>query len=452
MKVFEIDMKIKIKENRLNFDSSFINKYKNKFRIIYNNKIYPLNNKFDNLDDIKEIKINLISLKQLPLYDIPNIRYIKKEEEIDKYEDEEEDDRIRLFGRYFISNNNDKCLIIYKDEIFPLQEYFLIKDIENKKNLEIKLLILEKITGLTYLFNKCKSLTEIELFGKNEKNLNKYNEDNLKNVSSIVNENDNKYTEFYNTIEEKDFYPSKPNKSLTITDCYSIINQKYSGTISSLYSFNKLFNMKKMCIKSKSIIYLPKIISMEGMFSWCSSLKSLPDISNFDTKNVKIMYKLFSGCSSLISLPDISKWNTRNVSDMGGIFEGCSSLLSLPDISKWNTDNVMYMNNMFNYCSSLTSLPDISRWNINKVTDMNYIFWECSRLSSLPDISKWNTNNLTKMSFMFCGCSSLLSLPDISKWNINNVFEMVDIFGNCSSLLYLPDISKWNTSNVQFIV
>ena len=34
MKVFEIDMKIKIEENRLNLDPSFLNKYKNKLRII----------------------------------------------------------------------------------------------------------------------------------------------------------------------------------------------------------------------------------------------------------------------------------------------------------------------------------------------------------------------------------------------------------------------------------
>ena len=52
------------------------------------------------------------------------------------------------------------------------------------------------------------------------------------------------------------------------------------------------------------------------------------------------MHKMFSECSSLISLPDISKWNTNNVTDMNGMFSRCSSLKSLPDISKWNTNNV----------------------------------------------------------------------------------------------------------------
>ena len=39
-------------------------------------------------------------------------------------------------------------------------------------------------------------------------------------------------------------------------------------------------------------------------------------------------------------LPDISKWNTINIITMNGIFYGCSSLKELPDISKWKTNNI----------------------------------------------------------------------------------------------------------------
>ena len=90
-----------------------------------------------------------------------------------------------------------------------------------------------------------------------------------------------------------------------------------------------------------------------------------------------------------IKLKEINK-----ISDMSGMFLGCSSLLSLPDISNWSTNIVTDMNNMFYGCSSLSSLPDISKWIINNVKDMRYMFSGCSLLSSLPDISKWNTNNV----------------------------------------------------------
>ena len=75
-------------------------------------------------------------------------------------------------------------------------------------------------------------------------------------------------------------------------------------------------------------------VNIDEMFSHCSSLISLPDISKWNTDNITGMRYLFCDCSSLVSLPDISKWNTDNINDMVGIFWNCTSLISLPGISK----------------------------------------------------------------------------------------------------------------------
>ena len=71
-------------------------------------------------------------------------------------------------------------------------------------------------------------------------------------------------------------------------------------------------------------------------------LKGIDKISDINS--------MFSGCSSLLSLPDISKWNTNKVTNMSLMFSGCSSLSSLPDISIWNTNNIINMSNMFSLC------------------------------------------------------------------------------------------------------
>ena len=76
----------------------------------------------------------------------------------------------------------------------------------------------------------------------------------------------------------------------------------------------------------------------------------------------------------------------KNIIYANGMFYGCSSLKSLPDISKWNTNNVIDMSLLFFDCSSLKSLPDISKWNISNVTNMSRLFYECSLLKNLPDI------------------------------------------------------------------
>ena len=52
------------------------------------------------------------------------------------------------------------------------------------------------------------------------------------------------------------------------------------------------------------------------------------------------MSSMLYECNSSISLPDISKWNTSNVKDMSKMFSGFNSLISLPNISKWNTSNL----------------------------------------------------------------------------------------------------------------
>ena len=84
------------------------------------------------------------------------------------------------------------------------------------------------------------------------------------------------------------------------------------------------------------------------------------------------------------------KTNQKNMRNkyICSLFEECESLKSLPDISKWNTNKVTNMNNLFYNCKSLESLPDISKWNTNKVTNMNALLYNCESLKSLPDISK----------------------------------------------------------------
>ena len=67
---------------------------------------------------------------------------------------------------------------------------------------------------------------------------------------------------------------------------------------------------------------------------------------------------MFSGCSSLKSLPDISNWNTNNVINLNGMFESCIKLENLPDISKWNIDNVEDIDNFISNCSPSIQLPE----------------------------------------------------------------------------------------------
>ena len=296
-----------------------------------------------------------------------------------KYKISPNDKRVRIFGQNFVINNSDVCKYSYERKFYQLDEYFEVKNLkERSKDLEIKLINVSKIKKISYMLNDCKALISIDNIS--EKILKSYLD-----ISNMFN------------------------------NCSSLITIKLNI---STYGTKNMKNLFKGCSSLKSLPdisnwYTGGVLEMENMFKDCSSLISLPDISKWDTSNVINMGNIFNGCSSLISLPDISLWNTHKVSDMGSMFKDCSSLISLPDISKWDTSNVINMGNIFNGCSSLSSLPDISLWNMEKNTDISQMFSRCKSLSSLPEISNWNINNINKINkyYMFLGCSKSLKIP-----------------------------------------
>ena len=166
------------------------------------------------------------------------------------------------------------------------------------------------------------------------------------------------------------------------------------------------------------------------MFSNCSFLKELPDISNWKTSEIHKMLGVFKGCKSLKYLPDISGWDTGNVENMSFMFSDCTNLKELPIISDWNTGGVMNMINMFSNCSNLTSIPNLKKWDTRNLNDIRGMFKNCISITDLDFLSEWKLNKIDtlNMSQLFYGCSKL-KRPNLQNWNIdkrksNNTKEM----------------------------
>ena len=78
------------------------------------------------------------------------------------------------------------------------------------------------------------------------------------------------------------------------------------------------------------------------------------------------------------------------------MFSGCTLLLTVPDISKWNIKNNVNISHLFSYCTKLNHKPDISKW---KKVDINEIdIFEGTNLISVQlDFDKdKNTMNAKK--------------------------------------------------------
>ena len=75
----------------------------------------------------------------------------------------------------------------------------------------------------------------------------------------------------------------------------------------------------------------------------------------------KYHLRLFDGLSNMQDITEIEYFSIDNITDLSGLFSGCSSLKSL-DLSSFNTAHITSMNRMFQGCSSLKTIYVGGRW------------------------------------------------------------------------------------------
>ena len=299
--------------------------------------------------------------------------------------------KIKLFGKQFVTNNKNNIRLIINNKELELIEYLDLKNIPkeiiNKGIIKIRLKKTRTITNISYMFSETSisPLTDVS----------KWNTTNIINMSYLF------------------------EGCSSLTNLPDIIN----------------WNTKN-------------VINMEGMFLNCTSLITLPEISKWNMEKVTNISKMFSNCEKLEHLPNnISKWNTKKITDISQMFLNCLNLKYLPEISEWSTNNVTNMSQIFSNCKALISLPNISIWKMNNVTNMSQMFSNCKLLKTLPDISEWITTKVYDISGLFSDCISLREIPDISKWDLSNVINFSYLFDNCILSKNFPDLSQLNQNH-----
>ena len=85
---------------------------------------------------------------------------------------------IRIFGLEFVKNNKDKCLLIIKDKLVKLEEFY--ENDNEKYGEKITIILKQKIflKNMSYIFSHCKSLSSLP-------NISKLNTNNVNNMSGM---------------------------------------------------------------------------------------------------------------------------------------------------------------------------------------------------------------------------------------------------------------------------
>ena len=130
--------------------------------------------------------------------------------------------------------------------------------------------------------------------------------------------------------------------------CTNLISVNTEDWITSnVYDMNSMFQgCSSLTELDLSNFDTSNVTNMSWMFADCNKL-TLLDVSNFDTSNVYDMGWMFGGCSSLTEL-DVSNWDTSKVTCMDFMFYGCQLLTTLDlsnfDTSKVTRMDYMFLN------------------------------------------------------------------------------------------------------------
>ena len=222
-----------------------------------------------------------------------------------KYKVTEFDDKIRIFGKKFVENNKTNCKIKLNGKTFELTEYLQTnQEIQNNGYIKLELIIINKITDMSYMFGKC--------FTKEKK------------------------------IPLEKVYESNWNtKNVT--------------------------NMSKMFCGCDELIYLPdlkawnteNVKNMSFMFFGCEKLALIEGISEWNTKNVENMSNMFAYCKNLISLPDFGNWKMEKVKDISYMFYECKSLENIYGLEHWKLKSLKYDDYLLIGCESFKDYPKL---------------------------------------------------------------------------------------------
>ena len=142
--------------------------------------------------------------------------------------------------------------------------------------------------------------------------------------------------------------------------------------------------------------------------------------AQLDTSKVTNMDGTFSSCSNLTTIPLL---DTSSVTNMEFMFNKCTNLTEIPLL---DTSKVTSMYSMFYECTNLTTIPLL---DTSKVTNMFYMFYSCTSLTTIPLL---DTSSVTSMTYMFRNCTNLTTIPLLDTSSVTSMQNMFDICHNLS--------------------
>jgi surface protein len=184
------------------------------------------------------------------------------------------------------------------------------------------------------------------------------------NVDEIENLDTSKVTNMCNMFECAKF--NSDSLDLSGWDVSNVTN------MDSMFSY--IDDLKSLDLSDWNV---SNVTDMCYMFGNCKNLEYI-DVSNWHATNLRKIHQLFMFCDKLKTIDGISDWDVSKIIRLDGIFRYCSSLESL-DLSKWDLSKVCITKYLFDYCENLTDIKFGPGWGTWDSHFVGFSICDCGR-------------------------------------------------------------------------
>ena len=418
--------------------------------------------------DVAEVFLKYRNMQHNDDNDLLNIIYILKKN------DNVENESLRTFISLLdiAKMENEKEVLFLPFSAFEIIN--IIRKIENNVTYyEIELEYLDKYNdklreiknnNIIKNTNFGKEIVNLGFIEKSkiEKNTNKNLIENYNNFDKVFEENkqniiNNKYSEQIKKNLDKDLIYFVRKEDIDNNGEVQILGEHINGE--DFVKLNKeksylIINGKKeqLCYKYKlkeginriEIVLDENVTNFRAMFKYCTSLRDISPLKNWDVKNLTCLSCTFRGCTSLQDISPLKNWNTSNVTDLKACFEGDNSLTNLSPLENWDVSKVNLMEGTFAHCTSLIDISPLKNWNVENAKTFHMLFEGCKNLKDISPLKDWNLRNIINLNNTFMDCSSLCDLTPLKNWNVSECLSFDACFKNCFSLKDVNPIQFWN--------
>ena len=291
------------------------------------------------------------------------------------------DEKQDVLDEYYFNKKDAKVLTVLLQEEGknPVTDMsYMFNNCKNLVSVDFSNWNTSNITSMEAMFQLC----SLEDFNQ----ISNFNTKNLENIRAMFCKciNMKSIPDFTKLFNDKD--NKLRNISMLFNGCRNLTSinlpKWYTPILEDMsYLFNRCLNLKE--VKNLGKLNTSNVRNMSGLFNKCESLTKINEINGWNTQCLENIDMLFQSCLSLEKICEL-KWDTKKVKSMNGVFSMCTKLKTIPNIGKWSTEGVRTMIGMFNECINLESIPDLGKWNMNKVINISGIFYKCEKLRTLP--------------------------------------------------------------------